>query len=275
MKLAISNLAFPSSLQAAEWAALSSSGVEGIEVAPTRLGEWETLSEARMEQFRQQLAEHRLVVSSLQAILFGVPGVQLLAGDTEFQTLKSHMHRVGSIAAALGAGVAVFGAPKQRSKGELSDDDAFKLGVDRFRVLADVCAQYDVVIGLEPVPAAYAGDFLPTWQDVARMVDEVQSPHLRVHLDTACVLLGGGDIAAAIAETSKSLAHFHIAEPKLTNFTNPVSEHAAAAKALAETGYEGWLSIEMMEDPDKAFECALSAVEFARRTYSTEKPAPS
>jgi sugar phosphate isomerase/epimerase len=54
-----------------------------------------------------------------------------------------------------------------------------------------------------------------------------------------------------------------------------VSEHAAAAKALAETGYEGWLSIEMMEDPDKAFECALSAVEFARRTYSTEKPAPS
>lgn len=268
MRLAISNLAFPANLQAADWAELSRRGVEGIEVAPTRLGGWETLSEERLKEFRRQLAEHRLVVSSLQAILFNVPGVQLLGGNSEFHALKNHMHRIGSIAAALGARVAVFGAPKQRSKGELSDHDAFKLGVDRFRELADVCSQYDIVIGLEPVPAAYAGDFLPTWQDVARMVDEVQSPHLRVHLDTACVLLGGGDIAVAIAETSKSLAHFHIAEPKLTNFTNPVSEHAAAAQALDESGYDGWLSIEMMEDPDAAFEHALSAVDFARRTYS-------
>jgi sugar phosphate isomerase/epimerase len=181
--------------------------------------------------------------------------------------MLGHIRRVTAIAATLGAEVLVFGAPKQRTKGDLTEEAAFLLGVRRLGILAQACADKGVTLGLEPVPAAYGGDFLPTWQDVQRMVDAVASSHIAVHLDTACIKLGGGDIGEAIASTQSSLKHFHIAEPQLGNFANPLEEHTIAAAALHKAGYNGWLAIEMLGKTDAAWGDTLESIAFSRRCY--------
>ena len=96
------------------------------------------------------------------------------------------------------------------------------------------------------------------------MVNEIGAPGMRVHLDTACVCLAGGAIAAAVAAVGDDLAHFHIAEPHLANFEAPAADHASAAAALHEAHYSRWLAIEMREQPEAAIE---AAIRFARATY--------
>ncbi|TWF57157.1 sugar phosphate isomerase/epimerase family protein [Neorhizobium alkalisoli] len=268
MKLAISNLAFPDELDAVKCRTLFDSGVRGVEVAPTRLGDWSSLTEFRLGDFRSMLADQGLCIPSLQAILFNVADAHLLKEEGQFQAMVDHIHRVSDIASILGAQVLVFGAPKQRIRGDLAEDAAFQLGVERFTALAKACSEHAVTIGLEPVPAVYGGDFLPTWQDVQAMVEAVASDHLAVHLDTGCVALGGGDIGQAIAATRGNLRHFHIAEPNLGNFTSPSESHAVAAEELYRTAYNGWLAIEILGKTDKSWDDAAEAIAFAKDCYA-------
>lgn len=265
MRLSISNLALPDGYT--DWTRLREAGVEGVEVAPTRIAAWDELNRGRVEAFRRTLTDSGLVVSSLQAIFFGVPDIALLEEPASFNLMKEHMKRVGEVGALLGAKVAVFGAPKQRSRGKKTEQDAFDLGAERLQQLAEILHKHGLVIGLEPVPSAYNGDFLTIWQDVDAMVRYVDHPALKVHLDTGCVFLGEGRIAEAIAETHDVLAHFHIAEPLLTGFSTPTAEHAESALALIEANYRGWLAIEMLRQESNPLAAVAQAIEFATCAY--------
>lgn len=268
MRLSVSNLAIPASAGPEAWAALAAAGVAGVEVAPTRWAPWAELDSQHLAARRASLAAEGLAVSSLQAIFYGIEGLSLLGPAEAFAAMRQQVAVLGRMAAGLGAGVAVFGAPRQRSRGGLSPEAAFALGADRLGILAETAWAEGLIIGLEPVPADYGNDFLPSWQEVLAMVRAVDHPGLRVHLDTACVALGGGDIAEAVRACAPWLAHFHAAEPKLAGFAAPVAPHAAAAAALHDAGYGGWIAIEMLEQPQAPLHALAEAVRFVRDAYA-------
>lgn len=265
--IAFSNLAFPAEEAATLLPRLASAGLKGVEVAPTRLAPWADLTPSMLAEHRAMLEGMGLSVPSLQAILFGAEGVALLGARDAFDRMLDHLRRVAAAASVLGAGVAVFGSPRQRSRGELTAEEAFPLGRDRFREAAELCwSEARLVLGLEPVPATYGGDFLASWQECLAMVQAVDHPGLRLHLDTGCVKLGGGDIAAAVAAGAPWLAHFHTAEPQLGEFAAPAMDHAAASRALATAGYGGWISIEMRQ-VDGWADAVPTALRFVKDCY--------
>lgn len=263
IRLSVSNLAWPAEQEDAAFKRLAALGVTGVEVAPTRLAPWPDLTEARLTDYRHRIEASGLSVSSLQAILFGRGDVHLLGDAAAFERLCGHLRQVAAIASTLGAGVLVFGSPRNRLRGEMAADEAWNLARRRFAVLGEICAASGVVLGIEPVPAFYGGDFLTSWTDVLRMVREVKNPGVRVHLDTGCVHLGGDDIAEAIAASEPVLAHFHAAQPDLGDFTDPLANHTKASQALRDAGYDRWIAIEMREqsgDPMHAIEIAIGTV---------------
>lgn len=265
--LAVSNLAWPQVHDEIALRLLSKLGVQGVEVAPTRLASWENLSVARLAAYRQLLAGHGLVVSSLQAVLYGLPELQLLGEASVFSAMLEHFRRIFEIAAALQATVLVFGAPRNRLAGTMAADVAWALARERLRLVGETATASGIIIGVEPVPRVYGGDFLTSWQDVLRMTQEVQSPGVRVHLDTGCVSLGGGDITAAINACAPQLTHFHAAQPQLGAFDTPSIAHADAASALRSTDYQGWVAIEMLEQRDGPLRALETAVRFVAHTY--------
>lgn len=265
--IAMSNLAFPSEAITRSLPLWKAEGLTGIEVAPTRLAPWDELTPEMLKHYRRTLEDWGLVVPSLQALLFGKDGVALLGDEASFERLVEHLRQVAGIAALLGARIMVFGSPRQRSRGNLPNPEALVLGEERLRKCAEaVHEEAGVALGLEPVPAAYGGDFLETAEDVTSMVRAVAHPGLRLHLDTGCVKLGGGDISASVHAGASWLSHFHAAEPQLGPFTSPVSDHRAAAKALSEVGYGGWISIEMRQVDDWK-EAVPAAIRFVHRQY--------
>lgn len=267
MRLSVSNLAWGPDYSDRILPRLAALAVAGIEVAPTRIKDWPDLGLADLAAYRAMLTDHGLVTSSLQAIFFNKPQCQLLGDAIGFAAMADHVKRIAEIGAVLGAEVAVFGAPKNRGRGELDIGDATGLATERLHAIGDILAPAGLVLGIEPVPATYAGDFLTRAGDVIDMVGRVGHPAIRVHLDTGCVMLGGDDIAAAVAAAGNQLVHFHVAEPHLAGFVTPQADHAGAAMALRKGGYARWVAIEMREALDNVLDQVESAVAFVKSVY--------
>lgn len=265
-RLGVSNLAWAPGETAAALGLLARLGVHGVEAAPTRIAEWDRLDAAAARAWRAQVEDAGLVVCSLQAILFGRPDVQLLADAAAFGALAEHMRQVAAVAEALGAGVAVLGAPRNRTRGALPPAEAEALAAERLRVLGDIAAPAGLAIGLEPVPAQYGADFMRRAAEVRRVVAAAGHRAVRTHLDCACVMLGGDEIGAEVAATGAGLLHYHVAEPDIGPFDAPVCAHREAAAALDGIGYGGWTVIEMREQPS-GLHAVERAVRFAAQAY--------
>lgn len=271
MRLAVSNLAFGPDLRTQAYERLARAGVEGVEVALTRIASWDQLTVTACLDEAEALAACGLQASSLQAIYFGKPEAQLLGEEANFVAMLEHTRRVAEFSQALGAKVAVFGAPKNRSRGDRPLEEAVELAALRFRILGEAVSPFGLTLGIEPVPAYYGGDFLPSAEEVTAMVRRVDHPNIRLHLDTGCVMLGGGDIGEAVRLGADVLAHMHAAEPDLGGYEAPVSPHLPAARALHEARYDRWIAIEMREPPNNPLERIETAVRYVRATYWPEQ----
>lgn len=268
MRLAVSNIAWDAPEQAAVLDLLGSRAVRGIELAPTKLWpEWRGASPEAARTARAELAEGGFSVPALQAILYGRPELQVFGTGTEQRrALLDHLEHVAAIAQALGAPVLVFGSPKNRDRGTLEPKEAFSAAVDFFREAAEVCAGAGARLCIEPNPPAYACNFATTWREAAALAREVDHPGFGLHLDTGCIHLAGDDPGEAIVECADILAHFHISEPHLSDFSAPAIDHGRAGRALAGSGYPGWVSIEMRRSDDPLASIA-QAVDAALRWY--------
>ena len=266
MRLGVSNLAWAPEQAGEAMRRLAALGVAGVEVAPTRIAAWDRLRAAEVTAYRRMAEDAGLQVSSVQAVFYGRPELQLLGHAASFRAMAEHMRVAAAVAAGLGAGVAVFGAPQNRRRGEMGEGDAESLGAERLRVLGDIAADAGLVIGIEPAPPCYGADFLLHAASVRRLVAACGHRAVRTHLDTACVTLAGDRIEEEIAATGAGLAHFHIAEPELGGFGTPLPAHGLAALALRSSGYEGWVVIEMREQ-EAGLDAVETAVRFAREAY--------
>ena len=273
-RIGVSNLAWPAEAESRALAMLAEKGAQGIEVAPTRIADWEALTPDRLRAFRRAADGAGLAISSLQAVFFNRPDCGLLDDETRFLAMSEHMRRLAAAAAALDARVAVFGAPKSRLRGALAEADAFALAVERLRRLGDLAQEGGLVIGMEPVPPVYGADFLQHASDMVALVRECDHPGVRAHLDTACVTLAGDDPSEAIRAAVPLLVHYHMAEPELGPFDRLRLDHAAAGRTLDEVGYRGWVVIEMRQGEGDGLPAIATAIEVARRCYGGTELAP-
>lgn len=268
MRIGISNLAFDLDCTVSIAQQLRQIGISGIEVAPTRIADWPDLTTKKTLEYRKLVEDCGMTIPSLQAIFYGKTDLALLGDEFAFANLREHAKRVAEVGGLLGASVAVFGAPKQRLRGLMTHEAAFGLAHKRLYELCGVMHSEGVRIGLEPVPSFYGGDFLQTWQEVRELVNQVGHPGLGVHLDTGCVLLGGGHIGESVSMCSDRLLHFHAAEPNLSSFVRPQALHPEAAEALKKVDYGGWVVIEMLMQKESTRQLVIDAACFVNEIYN-------
>lgn len=246
MRLAVSNIAWPAASDPAAYALLRDRGVTGLEVAPTRFWpDWEGASTSAARRLRRELAAEGLSVPALQAVTYGLPELQLFGPPATRAALVDHLERVADIASELGAGILVFGAPKNRTSHGLEPHRAFDRATETFAEIGRRYAARGVALGLEPNPREYGCDFVNLSSEALALVEAVGSPGFGLHLDAAGLHLAGEEPAAALTGAATALLHFHASEPYLGSFAEPLVDHPSLAAALESIGYAGWVSIEM------------------------------
>lgn len=266
MKLAISNIAWKAEHDAEVFACLRDYDVKGIELAPTRLwSDWQ-VSPEQMAAYGNGLAEQSLICSSFQAILFNQPQLHLFGTPEQTLALLSHLKRVADLAAAIGAKNMVFGAPKQRDRRDLTLEQATARAIEVFSEIGEYCMSQQVCLCLEPNPTEYQCNFITDSLSGAALVRQVNSPGFRLHLDTAGMHLAGEDTGAAILNNVDVLAHIHLSEPYLGDFSAPHVAHHQVAEALAAIDWQGWMAIEMRSTATPV-QSVQQALEFVQKTY--------
>lgn len=267
MKLAISNIAWDGPEQAVILSELPSLGVAGLEVAPTKLWPgWMGADVAAAGLVRQSIEALGMQIPALQSVLFGLPDLQLFGSEDSGRKLVTHLALVAGLAGALGASAIVFGSPRNRDRGGLSHAQAIDRSIPVLRAIGDACAAADTCFCLEPNPAVYNCNFLTHWQDVAELAARVDHPGVGIHLDTACIHLAGDDTVEALIACGGMMRHFHISEPELGSFTNPVIDHGRIGAALRASSYTGYVSIEMRRQVDPAMS-VKEAIAYAVAQY--------
>jgi D-psicose/D-tagatose/L-ribulose 3-epimerase len=117
------------------------------------------------------------------------------------------------------------------------------LVVKNLKVLAKYAEAKGVTICIEPLNR-FETDFLNTCDQGLRLVRAVNSPAVKLHLDTFHMNIEEKDQAAAIKKAGKLLGHFHACG---SDRGTPGGDHIAwpaIVKALKSVGYQGDVVIE-------------------------------
>lgn len=250
MKLAVSNIAWPSSQDVEVGEILNRNGYGGLEVAPTKI--WQNpldASASEVTQYRKQWNEMGLEIVAAQSLLFGHPEMTVFESQEKRNATVSYLKQIARLCSDLGAKSLVFGSPKNRRVGGLSPSEVRGIALDFFGELGVYASEVGTSFVLEANPADYGADFVTCADEATAIVREINHPGLRLHLCTGCMKLSGDDVSAEITKGAELLGHFHISEPFLTPPDEGATQvdHPAAAAALAGIAYDGWCSIEMRE----------------------------
>lgn len=260
MNYAISNIAWEKHDDPTILKLLQKYGISGIEVAPTKIWpNWLNANVHNAKLYRESMLEHGFEIPAMQAIVFGKPELQLLQPESHPDFIK-HINHIAGIASELGAKVLVFGAPKNRKRGQLSISQANDIAIAFFRKVAVICNNMGCCIGLEHNPVEYQCDYITNVSDARELVDMVDHPGFQLHLDSAGIHMCGGNIAERIA-TAGHFVHYHISEPMLNPIYKGEVDHVSAHKALVDCNYDQWVSIEMKQpDSIKSLEYSLATL---------------
>ena len=157
----------------------------------------------------------------------------------------AHMQAVIDCCQAVGA--PMLCGPHQVALGVFTGTGATEEEWDRsvahLRRVAAYAADRGVVIA-EEVVNRFELYHLNTLAQASRLVDEVDHPNCRIHLDTFHAHIEEKDPAAAIRLAGSRIGHVHISEnDRGVPGTGSVAWEATFA-ALSEIGYDGWLTVE-------------------------------
>jgi sugar phosphate isomerase/epimerase len=173
------------------------------------------------------------------------------------------------LAAGLGANRLVFGSPGNRRRGDLSVEQADEIAVEAFARLGAEAAELGVCFCIEANPVDYKCDYLTDAVASTAFVRAVDSPGVRLHLDTACMALAGDDAAERVQAGADVLAHVHLSAPQLGEVgpDGPV-DHEAVAAALRAVDYDGHVSVEMLPTAGDVTGAVRRTADYVRKTYS-------
>ncbi len=115
--------------------------------------------------------------------------------------------------------------------------------VKNLKALSQHAAKREKQICLEPLNR-FETDFINTCDQALRMVKDVNSPALRLHLDTFHMNIEEKDQAGAIRKAGKLLGHFHACGSDRGTPGNDHIDWKPIAKALKDIGYQGDVVIE-------------------------------
>jgi D-psicose/D-tagatose/L-ribulose 3-epimerase len=156
-----------------------------------------------------------------------------------------HMQAVVDSCATVGS--SILCGPHQVALGVFTGkgatDDEWQRSVEHLRRVADYAADQGVVLA-EEVVNRFELYHLNTLDQAIRLVDEVDRPNCKIHLDTFHAHIEEKDTAAAIRRAGSRIAHVHISEnDRGVPGTGSVAWDANF-DALRDAGYDGWLTVE-------------------------------
>ncbi len=253
MKPAISCIAWSPDDDELAYSYLAQAGLKYVEVVPGRvdIASEQTVNQSS-SQYKERVGKKGIQIVAMQALLFGTSNLSIFESDSSRIEMLDHLKKVFLAGGLLGVERYVFGSPKNRIKGELSEESAMTIAAEFFNLAAIEAEKHKGCLCIEANPKEYGGDFILSTEDAAELVSRVGHDSFGLHLDTGGMILADENMKENIKQYSSMIKHFHISVPNL----EPIYEFSEISKiedaviSLKEAEYQGYISLEMKGLPE-------------------------
>lgn len=247
-QLSISNIAWATQQDESVADLLGELEVHHIDLAPTKyFADISEATEADWKALKRFWNARDIEIAGFQSLLFGAQGVNLFTTDEERANTLQRLQLVADIANHLGATKLVFGSPKNRDRGNLSDSQVESISSDFFWNLGEIGVSRSVEFCLEPNPPAYGSNFMTASAETAQVVNRVNHPNVKMQFDTGAVEMNKESPILVTQNFSNIVGHVHLSaaflEPAYLTQLKPDS----LAVALANLSKIPFVTIEQKE----------------------------
>ena len=273
-------------------------GYRGIEIAPFTIADYVTdIPQQRRAEVRWLAEKAGLTVVGLHWLLAKTNGFHLTSPDAEVRRKTAeYLGHLARFCADLGGRIMVFGSPQQRNLAPgMSKAEGMKHAAEVLRAALPALEKADVTLALEPLAPAET-NFLNTAADAVALMELVDSPRCRLHLDCKAMAAEGtgkGDsprptfgrcpperpggccaqmgtvpfsqIPDLIHKYRKLFVHFHANDPNRQGPGFGKLDFVPILKALREICYGGWVSVEVFDFTPGPERLARESIKYLRR----------
>ncbi len=161
----------------------------------------------------------------------------------------------------------VLGSPKQRNVVEGDAyQDAFARAAEICRAVAETAAPLGVCLALEPLAPAYT-NFLTTAREAVRLIEAVDHPACRLHLDVFAMSSEALSMEAIIAQYGQYLVHFHANDIDMRGPGSTDLDYRPIALALEQAAYDRYVSVEVFDMKPDGPAIAKASIDYLRRIW--------
>lgn len=254
---------------------MAETGYTGIELAPFTLAPRITdVSQQRRRELRKQAEECGLTICGLHWLLAKTEGFHLTTNDRSVrEATAEYLIELGNACADLGGTVMVFGSPGQRSlQPGVTRAQAYANAAEVLKAALPAFADRGVQIAFEPLTSRET-DFVNSCADAVELIERVGLPNLVLHQDVKAMLSESTPIPELIARYADITGHFHVNDDNLLGPGMGRTDYHPIVKALLETGYSGWVSVEVFDYKPGAEFIARESINYMKRILDEVKAA--
>lgn len=243
-------------------------GYEGLELAPFTLAPLITdLRPERRNAIRRTIEDSGLETIGLHWLLAKTEGFYLTSPDAETRRKTGdYLVALAEAARDLGGSLLVLGSPKQRDLLPGVDyERAENYALDVFHRVMPAIGALGIDLCIEPL-APSETNFLNTCAQAEALIQKVNHPHFKLHMD---VKAQSGETGTTVPELirrhARDAGHFHAQDVNLKGPGMGDVDFGPILKALVESGYDRWVSVEVFDFSPGAEETARQSIARLRR----------
>lgn len=250
---------------------VSDVGYEGLEVAPFTLAPWITdVTPQRRAELRLQAEDAGVEILGLHWLLAKTEGLHLTSPDPAVRRRTSaYLASLAQACHDFGGSLMVFGSPKQRSLlPGVTPDQAYDWAAETFRAALPAFADCGVTLCMEPLSPAET-DFVNTCADAVRLAGMVNDRHFVLHLDVKAMSSEPDPVPDLIRRHGAAAGHFHANDRNLRGPGMGDVDFVPIFRALRESGYDRWVSVEVFDYTPDPETIARLSLEYMQRCLDT------
>jgi sugar phosphate isomerase/epimerase len=269
MKFSICNEIFQGWAMEAMFEYCAKLGYDALEIAPFTLAKLAgDVTPVDRSKLREMAARYGLEICGLHWLLARTEGFHLNHSDSAVrQRTSAYLCDLVDCCADLSGKTLVLGSPQQRNiLPGLTAQEAWDFAVETLAGAVRRAEQRSAIICFEPLSTSET-NFINTAAEAIRFARQFNSPAMQIVLDVKAMCSEEQPIPRIIFDSAPHFAHFHANDKNLKGPGFGEVDFRPIAAALRETGYNGYVSVEVFKFDEGPEIIASRSLEYLRKTF--------